>query len=76
MTGHRHGSPDGKRIAFSSFRDGNGEIYVMDANGGKQRNLSKHDSFDFAPAWYAPALAISPTGKIFTAWGWLKQVDR
>jgi hypothetical protein len=24
-------TPDGKRIAFASFRDGNWEIYVMDA---------------------------------------------
>lgn len=29
-------SPDGSRIAFSSDRDGNVEIYVMDAGGGRQ----------------------------------------
>ena len=33
-------SPDGKRIAFTSNRDGNYEIYVMDADGGNQRNLT------------------------------------
>ena len=26
-------SPDGRRIAFESNRDGNGEIYVMNADG-------------------------------------------
>ena len=37
-------SPDGKRIAFNSFRDGTSDIYVMDADGDNQRNLTKHDS--------------------------------
>ena len=26
-------SPDGKQIIFTSFRDGNAEIYIMDADG-------------------------------------------
>jgi TolB protein len=35
-------SPDGKRIAFVSARDGgNSEIYVMDANGSRQRRLTR-----------------------------------
>ena len=33
-------SPDAQRIAFTSSRDGNGEIYVMDANGAQS------DQFD------------------------------
>ena len=28
---HPDWSPDGTKIAFSSYRDGNSEIYVMDA---------------------------------------------
>ena len=78
-------SPDGKRIAFVSDRDGHVhvirggstyEIYVMDANGGDQRKLTKHGGHDGDPAWYTPVLAVAPAGKIFTRWGWLKQVDR
>ena len=30
-------SPDGKRIVFTSDRDGNAGIYVMDADGGNQQ---------------------------------------
>ena len=35
-------SPDGKRIAFTSNRDGNYEIYVMNADGSDLRNLTRH----------------------------------
>ena len=38
-------------IAFVSQRDGNAEIYVMDADGGNQRNLSNNDFDDWAPSW-------------------------
>ena len=69
-------SPDGERIAFSSRRDGNWQIYVMGANGGNRRRLTRHGSHDLNPAWYTPALAVSPAGKKFTMWGWLKQVDK
>jgi len=44
-------SPDGTRIAFESLRDGNSEIYVMDADGSNQANLTRHEADDHAPAW-------------------------
>ncbi len=44
-------SPDGTRIAFTSSRDGDREIYVMDADGGGPRNLTFHEAWDEAPAW-------------------------
>ena len=57
-------SPDGKRIAFVSDRDGhlnirgrsNYEIYVMDADGGSQQNLTNDPNNDSSPSW-------SPDGK-------------
>jgi Tol biopolymer transport system component len=49
-------SPDGKRLVFDSSRDGNTQIYVMDADGSKQRRLTQDDSDDWGAAW-------SPTGK-------------
>ena len=72
-------SSDGKRIVFSSDRKGNREnyeIYVMDNDGGNQQKLTnnpRHTNGD--PAWFGPAFAVSPAGKKFTTWGWLKQVD-
>lgn len=44
-------SPDGTRIAFESLRDGNSEIYVMDADGSNQVNLTRHEADDHAPSW-------------------------
>jgi TolB protein len=34
-------SPDGRKIAFVSERDGYGDIYVINANGSGQRNLTR-----------------------------------
>jgi Tol biopolymer transport system component len=44
-------SPDGTRIAFRSQRDGNDEIYVMNADGTCQVNLTKDSADDWSPAW-------------------------
>ena len=69
-------SPDSKRIAFHSERDGNYEIYVMDADGGNLQNLTNNPHSDSGPAWLNTPFSVSPTGKKFTRWGWLKQLDR
>ena len=39
------------RIVFTSTRDRNLEIYVMDADGGNQENLSNHPVDDLDPDW-------------------------
>ena len=44
-------SPDGKRIAFASYRDDNYEIYVMDADGNNPKNLTLHLDDDTSPVW-------------------------
>ena len=44
-------SPDGRKIAFVSRRDGNREVYVMNADGSGQRNLTRNAAFDNNPAW-------------------------
>jgi len=55
-------SPDGKRIVFTSNRDRNGEVYVMNADGSKQRRLTRKAGDDFSPRF-------SPDGRqiAFTA---------
>jgi len=47
-------SPDGERLAFVSDRDdGNFEIYVMDADGSGQANLTADPAADREPSWAA-----------------------
>ena len=71
-------SPDGKRIAFWSNREAdikNAEIYVMDVDGGNPQNLTNNPHGDANPAWFNSPFSVSPAGKRFTMWGWLKQTD-
>lgn len=44
-------SPDGKKIAFQTARDGNFEIYVMNVDGSNPRRLTNDPKFDGAPSW-------------------------
>ena len=44
------------KIAFTSNRDGNDEIYVMNDDGTNQTNLTKNPGNDWYPNW-------SPDGK-------------
>jgi TolB protein len=49
-------SPDGKSIVFTSFRDGDAEIYVMDADGKNPRRITRSKGYDGGPFF-------SPDGK-------------
>ena len=69
-------SPDGKRIVFMSEREGNTEIYVMNVDGGNLQNLTNNPGGDSGPAWLNSPFSVSPAGKKFTMWGWLKQTNR
>jgi Tol biopolymer transport system component len=45
-------SPDGRQIVFESLRDGNAEIYTVNADGTDLRRLTLNDPFmDLSPAW-------------------------
>lgn len=44
-------APSTAKIVFASTRDGNSEIYIMNPDGSKQENLTRHPSRDLAPAW-------------------------
>src|SRR5256885_1425424 len=45
------GRPAAGQIAFSTDRDGNPEIYVMNADGAGLRNLSNNPSLDVEATW-------------------------
>jgi Tol biopolymer transport system component len=49
-------SPDGSKIVFTSFRDGDGEIYVMDSDGSNPRRITSAAGYDGGPFF-------SPDGK-------------
>ena len=40
-----------REIVFTSTRDGNKEIYIMNPDGSKQVNLTRHRADDFDPTW-------------------------
>ena len=46
-------SADGRHLAFSSSRDGNYEIYVMEKDGSNPRRLTVNSTSDQHPAWSA-----------------------
>jgi len=64
-------SPDGNRIVFSSDRNGNMELYVMDKNGENVRKLTDNPQImDWGALWHRNGQRIifisdydySPTG--------------
>lgn len=55
-------APETAKIVFTSRRDGNFEIYIMNLDGSNQKNLTQHRAKDASPVW-------SPTGEqiLFTS---------
>ena len=44
-------APRKAQIVFSSDRDGDDEVYVMDIDGKNPRNLTNHPGSDYSPVW-------------------------
>jgi Tol biopolymer transport system component len=53
----------GGKIVFSSDRDGNEEIYVMNANGTDQRRLTNNPGYDTYPSWSPDSSKIAFTSR-------------
>jgi dipeptidyl aminopeptidase/acylaminoacyl peptidase len=52
-------SPDGERIAYTSFRHGKGELYTMDRFGGGPVRLTRNSSHDDHAAWSPDATKLA-----------------
>ena len=46
-------------VAFETYRDGNGEIYLLDTYNDQLTNLTRHPADDRAPAWRPDGNAIA-----------------
>ncbi|HEU4325038.1 MAG TPA: hypothetical protein VFS21_17995, partial [Roseiflexaceae bacterium] len=46
-------SPDGTQIAFTSYRDGNAEVYLMGSDGTRQTRLTSSAGADESATWRA-----------------------
>ncbi|MBN1305295.1 MAG: TolB family protein [Anaerolineales bacterium] len=44
-------SPDGKRLAFASNRDGSYNLYILDLQSGELRQVTNTPDYNAAPSW-------------------------
>ena len=49
-------SPDGQQLAFSSYRTGDIDVFIVSADGSGLYNLTHNPAFDYLPIW-------SPSGR-------------
>ena len=57
-------SPDGRRIAFTSNRDGRYQIYVMNADGSGQRRVRDHPGRDDYATWHPDGQQLLVASKL------------
>ncbi len=61
-------SPDGSQIAFASLRDGNPELYIMDADGKNPQRLTDNQVDDWQAAWSPDGSQIAFTSGLDGNW--------
>lgn len=68
-------SPDGKKIAFASDREGGTDVFIMDANGGAAKRLTFHSAAETPQAFtpdgksvvYSASIQDAPSALLFPA---------
>jgi len=45
-------SPDGQQIAWWKLRGGQGDVWVMNADGSRQANITNSPAFEGFPDWH------------------------
>ncbi len=62
-------SPDGRKIVFTSLKDGDLDIYVMNVDGSGLRQLTHQVGYDGGPWWSPDGKQIASFGPSWTADG-------
>ncbi len=56
-------SPNGSRLAFVAYRDGQAEVYVMNSTGSAVTRLTNNSAYDGTPAWSPDGAKIAFTSR-------------
>lgn len=52
-------SPDGSKIAFRSYRDGNSDIFVMNSDGSNLTNVTHDSTNNYDPVWRTDGMGVT-----------------
>jgi Tol biopolymer transport system component len=63
-------SPDGRKIAFVSGRDGNKQIYVIDEDGGNQSRITHNLADNTEPCWSPDGTKVAFFSVSGPDWDW------
>lgn len=67
--GHPAISPDGRKLAFKSNRDGNDEIYLYDFDTSKIVRVTENPGRDWMPAWSPDGSRLAIASERDGTWG-------
>ena len=72
--GHPFWSPDGTRLAFTSDRYGNDDVYVMDAAGSSPVRLTHHSTDDVATDYTGTGAILFSTSRTYQQAEWEDEI--